>query len=188
MWLCSEDDLLLFSDSERWALLRSWKGEKNTYPLKCLDFVFKKKNEMEEREREKESAHTESLSLFTFSSCVYWIDPYFMSAHQADSNSSRETQGKRDFDSSPPPKSLPVIVCSWVSKVNMVREVWGCWSCVFQSQGQPPSHQQIHASILRIMPLFTHKFCSSLEKHLAQIRQFTMEVGVGGWVGGMSDR
>lgn len=168
---------ILLSGFEFWVLLLLWQEKIRT--LWMVWTWYRKTERIRwERERKRVHAHTQSLSLFTFSSCVYWIDPLLHVSSPGWQQSSKETWNKRDFDSSPPPKSLPVIVCSWVSKVNMVREVWGCWSCVFQSQGQRPSHQQIHASILCIMPLFTHKFCSSLEKHLAQIRQFTLELCV----------
>ena len=167
--------VLLFSDFECWALPRSW--QQKTPALSNAWNLCKTIGDGRKRER-KRMCTQRAYPCLHFHPVSTGLIPDFMSAHQADSNSSRETQGKRDFDSSPPPESLLVIVCSWVSKVNMVREVQGCWSCVFQSQGRPPSHQQIHASVLCIMPLFTHKFYFSLEKHLAQIRQFAVELCV----------
>lgn len=165
--------ILLFSDFECWAFSCSWQQKT---PTLSNAWNLCKKIEWDGRKRARKRVPAQrAYPCLHFHPVSTGLIPYFMSPHQADSNSSRETRGKRDFDSSPPPKSLPVIVCSWVSKVNMVREVWGCRSCVFQPQGRPPSHQQIHAGILCIMPFFTHKFCSSPEKHLAQIRQFTVE-------------
>lgn len=132
---------------------------------------------MEERERERESTHRERelIPVYIFILCLLDWSSTSCQLTRLTAILAERHRVRGTLIHSPPPKSLPVIVCSWVSKVNVVKEVWGYWSYVFQSQGQPPSHQQIHASILCIMPLFTHKFCSSLEKHLAQIRQFTME-------------
>lgn len=67
--------ILLLSDFECWALLCSWQDKTPILSNVWILCKKDKENEMEEGEREKESARTESLSLFTLSSCVYWIDP-----------------------------------------------------------------------------------------------------------------
>ena len=162
-----------FSGFACWALPGSWQQKTPAFPNAWN--LCKTKKEMEERE--KESVHGELIPVYIFILCLLDWSPTSCQLTRLTAILA-ERHRLRGTLIHPSPWVPAVTVCSWVSKVNVVREVQGCWSCVFQSQGRPPSHQQIHASVLCIMPLFTHKFYFSLEKHLAQIRQFTLELCV----------
>lgn len=98
--------------------------------------------------KEDQSTHTESLARFSFLPHVYWTHPDFLSAHQADSNSSRETQNQRDIGSSPPPPQVSACHCLLLSKLSEHDQ--RTLGCAFQYQGQGPSHPDIHASKLSL--------------------------------------
>lgn len=93
---------LLLSDFECWYC--SAHDRKNHLLSERSGFCIERGNKMEGRE--DQSTHAQSLAQFSFLPHVYWMHPDFLSAHQADSNSSRETQNQRDIGS-----SLPLSLC-----------------------------------------------------------------------------
>lgn len=138
-WKSSLKTNLLLSDFECWYCFIP---DRNNHLLsKRSGFYIQRWNEMEERE--KPSTDIESLLSLHFHSMSTGLIPDFLSAYQADSNSSKEPQNRGTLVH-PSPKSLPVIVCSWVSRVNMAREAWGFWVVFSNLKGRD---LLIHASM-----------------------------------------
>lgn len=96
--------ILPFSGFECWALPGSWQQKTPAFS-NAWNWCKTIEGDGRKRERKRECAQR-AYPCLHFHPVSTGLIPDFMSAHQADSNSSRETQAKRDFDSSPPPESL----------------------------------------------------------------------------------